>query len=240
MYGLGVAGLLALLTSCSMPCSGDRQTALSLMERARAEAGVRPREAIKLLSRALEADPTFAEPHRELAMIYLDSRFSDVFDPASALYHLNKYLATVTDPQLREVLSNTIRKCKIELAKEVFDEVDASRLERQLQIERRRVELLLKENERLKQEIQRFQSSMVETALSANTAAFADGRYAGKGGSNRQQSGAQNGTRIHVVKPGDTLSSIARMYKVSVRQLIEANPDINPQRIYPGQRIQIP
>lgn len=45
----------------------------------------------------------------------------------------------------------------------------------------------------------------------------------------------------HTVQRGDTLSHIARDNGVSLRQLIEANPQIrNPDRIYPGQQVNIP
>ncbi|KKB34299.1 L,D-transpeptidase family protein [Bacillus thermotolerans] len=44
----------------------------------------------------------------------------------------------------------------------------------------------------------------------------------------------------HTVKPGETLSSIAADYRVSVSRLLAANPGINPNLIYPGQRIRIP
>lgn len=46
---------------------------------------------------------------------------------------------------------------------------------------------------------------------------------------------------IYVVKPGDTLSSIADMFSTTVKQLLAANPHIkDPKFIFPGQRICIP
>ncbi|CEP67645.1 Spore coat assembly protein SafA [Moorella glycerini] len=46
---------------------------------------------------------------------------------------------------------------------------------------------------------------------------------------------------IYVVKPGDTLSSIARKFGTTVDQILAANPQItDPNLIYPGQRICIP
>lgn len=45
----------------------------------------------------------------------------------------------------------------------------------------------------------------------------------------------------HTVKPGDTLSAIARANNVGLQELINANPQIkNPDLIYPGQVVQIP
>ena len=53
------------------------------------------------------------------------------------------------------------------------------------------------------------------------------------------QTGAD--TNLHVVVHGDTLSAIAARAGVSLRALIAANPQIaNPDRIYPGDRIEVP
>ncbi|WP_088554756.1 PGRP and LysM peptidoglycan-binding domain-containing protein [Calderihabitans maritimus] len=45
----------------------------------------------------------------------------------------------------------------------------------------------------------------------------------------------------YVVQPGDTLSSIARRFNISLALLIAANPQISdPDLIFPGQIINIP
>ena len=46
--------------------------------------------------------------------------------------------------------------------------------------------------------------------------------------------------RVHVVRRGETLSSIARLYGVSVWALAQANHLSNPNWIYVGQRLVIP
>lgn len=45
---------------------------------------------------------------------------------------------------------------------------------------------------------------------------------------------------IHLVKKGETLGEIARNYRISLSALINANPTIHPNLIYPGQPITIP
>ncbi|OKL36739.1 L,D-transpeptidase family protein [Domibacillus mangrovi] len=45
---------------------------------------------------------------------------------------------------------------------------------------------------------------------------------------------------IHTVKAGETLSSIAGDYRVSLASLIAANPSVTPNMIYIGQSIRIP
>jgi LysM repeat protein len=45
----------------------------------------------------------------------------------------------------------------------------------------------------------------------------------------------------YVVKPGETLSSIARKFGVTLQALLAANPDItDPARVRDGQTILIP
>ena len=44
----------------------------------------------------------------------------------------------------------------------------------------------------------------------------------------------------HIVKSGETLSSIAGDYRVTVSSLIQANAFSNPNLIFPGQLINIP
>jgi LysM repeat protein len=52
--------------------------------------------------------------------------------------------------------------------------------------------------------------------------------------------GSKRKRRVYVVKPGDTPSGIAEKTGVSLEQLEEANPDLDPQLLAPGQRIRLP
>ncbi|MBI2845946.1 MAG: LysM peptidoglycan-binding domain-containing protein [Chloroflexi bacterium] len=49
-----------------------------------------------------------------------------------------------------------------------------------------------------------------------------------------------DGTGMHVVAVGDTLSAIARCYGTTVTALVQANHIANPNLIFPGQRLIIP
>ena len=51
---------------------------------------------------------------------------------------------------------------------------------------------------------------------------------------------AKRKRKVYVVKPGDTPSGIAEKTGVSLEQLEEANPVLDPQLLAPGQRIRIP
>lgn len=45
---------------------------------------------------------------------------------------------------------------------------------------------------------------------------------------------------IHTVKWGETLNQISRDYRINLTTIIQANPTLNPDVIYPGQSIIIP
>ncbi|WP_458414488.1 L,D-transpeptidase family protein [Schinkia sp. CFF1] len=44
----------------------------------------------------------------------------------------------------------------------------------------------------------------------------------------------------HIVKRGETLSSISLDYRTPLSRIIKANPSMNPHAIFPGQLIEIP
>ncbi|GAA6525738.1 LysM peptidoglycan-binding domain-containing protein [Intrasporangium sp. DVR] len=46
--------------------------------------------------------------------------------------------------------------------------------------------------------------------------------------------------RVHVVRPGDTMSGIAAAHRVSLTKLLAANRLSDPRVIFPGQRIALP
>lgn len=53
-------------------------------------------------------------------------------------------------------------------------------------------------------------------------------------------SSGKNGGKTYTVQPGDTLWSISRRLGVPLESIIQANPRISPNQIYPGQTIYIP
>jgi LysM repeat protein len=45
--------------------------------------------------------------------------------------------------------------------------------------------------------------------------------------------------KTYTVKPGDTPSGIAEKYDISLEELQELNPDLDPQTMAPGQKIRL-
>lgn len=57
---------------------------------------------------------------------------------------------------------------------------------------------------------------------------------------NRTRAGDQRGSpRFHVVKPGDNLAAIAQESGVSLEQLRQLNPQLDPQALVAGQRVRL-
>ncbi len=54
------------------------------------------------------------------------------------------------------------------------------------------------------------------------------------------QSNDTVGTTTHTVGSDETVWMIAKLYGVSTKELLAANPEINPKRLRPGTRIKIP
>ncbi len=54
-----------------------------------------------------------------------------------------------------------------------------------------------------------------------------------------EQSRRRSGPRIYRVIAGDTPSTIAEKTGVSLEQLQELNPEIDPQQLSPGQRLRL-
>jgi LysM domain len=59
------------------------------------------------------------------------------------------------------------------------------------------------------------------------------------GGAGKAQPRQNKTARIYVVKPGDTLSTIAAKTGVGVEELQLLNPDIDPQVMHSGQRVRL-
>lgn len=72
------------------------------------------------------------------------------------------------------------------------------------------------------------------------TSAPGTGRGAGQGTSPSPIITRPTNTRIHYVKERETFSSIARRYGVGVASLRAANPAVNPEKLKPGQALQVP
>jgi LysM repeat protein len=201
--------------------------------------------AIEAFERALELNPQSAAAHFELGWLYAEKQM----DEAAAIYHYQKYLALRPGADNAETIEQHILRLKQELAKAALPIPPSSEIQRQL-------EHLTAENRRLQGELDQMQKALAQAQAGAGRLPLS-GNYvtaSARSGSVLSNSpaaavGAPRGAaphaavsamRSHRVQEGETLSSIARRYRVSVDALTAANPGLNPRRIKVGQILAIP
>jgi LysM repeat protein len=109
------AGLwIACLTACSPWLDSPREDDHPLINEAVARKAMSPREAERLLEKALEANPSLARAHWELGLIRLNS----TSNYAAAVYHFQRVLALRSDWPHASTATQLINQAKIELVRE--------------------------------------------------------------------------------------------------------------------------
>lgn len=200
--------------------------------------------AIAAFERALEANPRSAAAHFELGWLYADK----VPDPAAAIFHYERYLRLRPNAENADTVRQHILRLKQELAKAVLPLPASPGVQREL-------ELLAEENRRLREELTRWREWYAAQSGRTNAsapqpppetralaaAAAAESRPAPTpASSSASATSSRPAPRIHKVQPGETPSSIARKYGVSLEALLAANPGLNPRRMQIGQSLNIP
>lgn len=209
-------------------------------------AGLDFKGAIEAYEAALEANPRNASAHYELGL--LCERESDY---AAAIYHLERYLKFRPDAANAQIIRDRINADKMELSKTAAFAPVTQNLEREFQ-------KLAEEKQQMRAELERAKSELEQWrayAVSRGSSAVAPTGYrpnpgtstvAGLGQNVRPVVGgsavqvAQPVSRTHTVQSGDTLTSIASRYRVTVVQLQATNPGLDPRRMKIGQVIRLP
>jgi LysM repeat protein len=195
--------------------------------------------AVEAFEKALERNPHSASAHFELGLVY----YQYVNEYAGAIYHFRKFLALRPNAPHAENVSQFINVCKQELAKRAL----APSLEkcskiwkpspRRIAIEtanRFSFQSLLDVTNRLRSVPLAGLNSSDRTQAAALTAARTVTPLPAP------VSATKTSVRRHVVKPRETLTSIARQYRISLSRILAANPGLNPNRIKIGQTLNIP
>jgi len=204
--------------------------------------------AIEAFEKAIQLNPHSVLAHFELALVYEQREF----DYAAAIYHYSKVLKLRPTGTPSDLARVRIPVCKQELARSQAMEAIVPTLP--LQLDR-----LKDENERLHRlvETQRVQITAwqnltlaLRTALASNQTYFssrvpavpgpAGARVVAPASASDRVVASSGGSRAHAVREGDTLASIARLYRVRLDALTAANPGVNPRRLRVGQSLTIP
>jgi LysM repeat protein len=189
--------------------------------------------AVEAFQQALEVNPKSAAAHLQLGWLYAEK----IPDPAAAIYHYEQFLRRQPADSNAEIIRKQIPGLKATLATTVLHMPPVSGLQKQ-------VESLREENRRLQSDVNRLREELAGRQILTNPP---QGRVAGAATAagkqpatpSRSQS-ARAGSQTHKVILGDTPTSIARRYAVSVESLLRVNPGLNPKRMQVNQNLTIP
>ena len=188
--------------------------------------------AIDAFEKALEVHPRSALAHFELGMLYEQHSDQTEKDYINAMYHYQEVLrlrpAGVYPHDNAKV---RIASCKQELVKAESLAPVYYAMERELQ-------RLKQENQDLRAQLEVFQSQGTRVAPAPVVPQRV--AFAGSPSPAPELRAAPPAFKQHVVKPKETVASIARAHQVSQQSIIEANPGLQPKRLQLGQTIKIP
>lgn len=215
--------------------------------------------AIESFERAVEDNPRSALAHFELGVLY-ETRENDF---AAAIYHYKKALKLRPNAYPADNIKQRLPGCQQELVK-------ADALGTTQPAALREAERLRDENQALRKQILALQVQLASRAAgstnltasvgsgqtgsrAAGATNAASGGAAGRpvgsrmslagsfsGGERPGGAGSATRPRAHPVKPGETPSSIARLYGVRLEALLAANPGVEPRKLKVGQALNVP
>jgi len=225
----------------SASSEGEENEAHFLKGKARVS-GMDYRGAIESFDEALIVNPRSAAAHFELGWLFAEREL----DPASAIYHYQKYLELRPGADNGEVIKQHIFRLKQDLAKAVLPLPSTPGVQREF-------EQLAEENRRLRDELERMKrflaarglslsnaapGSEVETRVAATALTGATARAASPPGAAPAARGPV--LRTHRVQAGESPAAIARKYNVKLDAFMAANPGLNPTRMQVGQVVNVP
>jgi LysM repeat protein len=212
--------------------------------------------AIEMFEKALDVNPRSASAHFELGILYEQQQG----DYPAALYHYQKAVTLRSDMLSADLARQRIQECKRELAKSVVMPVSTQNLQKT-------IDELRADNQVLKQQLQAWQTyyggrgvvasngyppgaPVVPPAVPPTNIARVNppAPPATNTGSRPVAPIAQQtnrtvppaSSRLHTVASGETLTGIARRYRISPAALQSANPTVDAKRMRPGQALVIP
>ena len=207
--------------------------------------------AIESFTEALEANPRSAAAHFELGVLFA-GRGSD---PAAAIYHYGQYLRLRPDAGNAEMVRQLILGLKQDLAQTVLPVTTAAETQQQIErmadeIRQLQEELVAAKNRLAERNVgagmttvSGYQAATRNSGATQNSATQLNRTTAGRipnAEQAKRRATAVASRRTHVVKSGETPSSIARRYSLKLESLLSANPGLNPRKMQVGQALAIP
>lgn len=231
---------LLFLASCGQDTATieAREDQFPLMVKAQARVKAREiEEAIDLYKEAVAERPDLAKAHLNLGLLFEEHRK----DYLRAIYHYETYLELRPNTDKRLLVEELIRVARMSYAASLPDR--PSEAVEAIAVIQRKLETTEGELEEARAEIEDLRAQLQAAHRPPDTGRTA--RTAVSGGSPGREGAAGAGETVYVVRPRDTLSSIARkVYGDSSRwrRIYDANNDTlkRPEDLREGQVLRIP
>jgi LysM repeat protein len=219
--------------------------------------------AVDEFEKSLEVNPRSASAHFELGWV-CEEKINPP-DPAAAIFHYERYLDLSGSQDKADLVKQRINNCKVELVKTV-SAVGPSPSGVQRELERVAGENRDLQNQvaQLQAQIAQLKAAAVLVARTSNPPDASGtpppshatvSRTSSGEPQRRETSHAATGTtgstvsahvshsgmtKMHTIKPRETMASIARIYGISLAALEEANPQVRPSHLLAGQTLKVP
>jgi tetratricopeptide (TPR) repeat protein len=250
--------ICAALCGCFPPAEGqmdEQKNPYFIAGRDRVEARDY-KGAIEAFEKAIEDNPRSVQAHFELGVL-CEQHENDVVE---ALYHYNRVLKLRPNVYPADNARQRIAACKQELVKSE----SLAPVYQSYQTMQRDLEKLKEENQLLRKQLENSQASAGSRPLTGRSPnsnqaeisptsrlAPASPRTEIPGSENgvivasREQTNSYSGTTVmssktHTIKAGDTLTSIARQYRVKLEALTAINPGLDARKLKVGRTVSIP
>lgn len=196
--------------------------------------------AIEAFERALQANPSSADAHFEVGLLFEQHSH----DYASAIHHYQKHLKHRPESNLSDMVLERINSCKVELAKTVSFSLVSKKVYAELT-------RLATENAQLRERILQLDMQLAGVAQVPAPGAGGEPEQAsamrgspdlasGSSTGGPPRSGQSTARRAHVIQRADTFYSLAKKFGVSLQAMKTANPTVIPERLKVGSTINIP
>ncbi len=211
--------------------------------------------AIRAFESELRSHPGNADAHLEVAVLY----HKRVMDYAAAIYHYERFLALNPETSSKASIEKSVEVCKRNIASTVELEPSSfamqkhvTELTRSNESRAQEIKQLTKENASLMGDISTLTGEIAKLAAEVQRIKQQGAmQYAAslQNGSGEKTPGMspevldsilQKYTVEHTIQSGDSLWGIAKKYNIDLSLLKSANPDVRPEKIRPGDVLNIP
>lgn len=190
--------------------------------------------ALDAFHKALEVNPRSSAAHQELGILYEQHKV----DPASAIFHYNRFLALNPESPAADKIQDRIGLCQVDLVEEIKKSGASETRKREIQQIRQQLtrvmqekEKLLHENKILRQRLREYNPALVNVTPPPRQP---------RGNPPPVRPAPARPAGQHKVKPGDTVTSIAQKLGLSANAVLAANPGLNPRKMRVGIVLKIP